>query len=406
MGEVAVTVEDLSKRFRLYRERNSSLKASIMRGRRARYDELWALKDVSFEVPAGSTFGLVGHNGSGKSTLLKCLANILRPDAGRVSLTGKVSALLELGAGFHPELSGRDNVYLNASILGLSRKEVDLRFDEIVGFAGLEDFIDNPVKNYSSGMYVRLGFSVAINVDPDILLVDEVLAVGDESFQRRCNEKFADLKASGKTIVVVSHALGAVRSLCDEVAWLEKGRCLDVGPAGEVIDRYVDGVRAARPDAGPAVQGEQGSRAGSGEAQIRMIELLGPDGQPTTRVRTGDPVTIRLHWVAVQPVHAPIVGLRISTLSGTAVAGPNTRDGGAPVEVLDGSGHLDLVVPSFPLLPGTYEISTALMDQSLLHEYDGWAHALRFDVALGTPAEHSGALVPLNGRWTAPETPG
>jgi len=403
VGEVAVTVEDLSKRFRLYKERNSSLKVSIMRGRRARYDELWALKDVSFEVPAGSTFGLVGHNGSGKSTLLKCLANILRPDAGRVAITGKVSALLELGAGFHPELSGRDNVYLNASILGLSKKQVDLRFDEIVGFAGLEAFIDNPVKNYSSGMYVRLGFSVAINVDPDVLLVDEVLAVGDESFQRRCNEKFADLKASGKTIVVVSHALGAVRSLCDEVAWLENGRCLDVGPAGELIDRYVDGVRAAGPDAAQANDGERGSRAGSGEAQIRRIELLDGDGASSMQVRTGDAVTVRLHWVAAAPVHAPIVGVRISTLNGLAVSGPNTRDGGAPVEVLDGAGHLDLKIPSFPLLPGTYEISTAIMDHSLLHEYDSWAHAVRFDVGLGTPAEHSGAIVPLNGRWSAPE---
>jgi ABC-2 type transport system ATP-binding protein len=181
-----ITVDHVSKRFRLYHERNQSLKASVLRGGRARFEEFWALDDVSFEVPEGSTFGLIGENGSGKSTLLKCIARILRPDKGSISARGKLSALLELGAGFHPELSGRENVYLNGSILGLSKKQLDERFDEIVAFAGIEHFIDTPVKNYSSGMYVRLGFSVAINVDPDLLLIDEVLAVGDAEFQRKC----------------------------------------------------------------------------------------------------------------------------------------------------------------------------------------------------------------------------
>jgi ABC-2 type transport system ATP-binding protein len=179
-----IEVRDVSKRFRLYHERNQSVKAAIMRGGRARYEEFWALDEVSFDVEEGTTFALVGENGSGKSTMLKCLARILRPDKGTVSVDGTMSALLELGAGFHPELSGRENVFLNGSILGLSKRELERRFDEIVGFAGLERFIDMPVKNYSSGMYVRLGFSVAINVDPDVLLIDEVLAGGDEEFPR------------------------------------------------------------------------------------------------------------------------------------------------------------------------------------------------------------------------------
>ncbi len=203
----AISVEDVSKNFRLYTERNQSLKAMAMSRTRVRYEEFPALRDVSLEIPAGVTYGLIGENGSGKSTLLKCMARILKPETGRIRTEGKVSALLELGAGFHPELSGRDNVYLNGAILGLSKKQLAARFDDIVGFAGLEHFIDTPVKNYSSGMYVRLGFSIAINVDPDILLVDEVLAVGDEQFQRKCAEKFADLKHSGKTVVIVSHAL-------------------------------------------------------------------------------------------------------------------------------------------------------------------------------------------------------
>ena len=189
-------------------------------------------------IASGQTFGLVGSNGSGKSTLLKTMARILSPDSGSIVTNGKVTALLELGAGFHPELSGRDNVYLNGSILGLSQKEIDSKFDEIVDFAGLEQFIDQPVKNYSSGMYVRLGFAVAINVDPDILMVDEVLAVGDEEFQTRCMEKFDEFAQAGKTIILVSHALGTVRDMCDQVAWLSHGRILEVGDPDEVIDKY------------------------------------------------------------------------------------------------------------------------------------------------------------------------
>ena len=212
------------------------------------------------------------------------MARILNPDAGTIHTDGKISALLELGAGFHPELSGRENVYLNGAILGLSRKQLNARFDDIVDFAGLEHFIDTPVKNYSSGMYVRLGFSVAINVDPDILLVDEVLAVGDEEFQRRCTEKFAELKHSGKTVVIVSHALGSVRNLCDEVALLEHGKLLAVGPAGEVIDDYLADVHVDR-----VKDGEYGSRWGSGEGKIEKVELLGPDGAPADEIHTGGP---------------------------------------------------------------------------------------------------------------------
>ena len=245
MNKPAVVVDDVSKMFRIYHERNQSLKAALMRGRRAKYDEFWALKDVSLEIASGQTYGLVGHNGSGKSTLLKTMAKILRPDSGAVETNGKVSALLELGAGFHPELSGRDNVYLNGSILGLSKREIDAKFDDIVGFAGLEDFVDQPVKNYSSGMYVRLGFSIAINVDPEILMVDEILAVGDEEFQRRCMEKFKDFKDDGKTIIVVSHALGTVRTMCDEVAWLDHGRLVETGDPNTIIDKSTKIGRAS-----------------------------------------------------------------------------------------------------------------------------------------------------------------
>ncbi len=259
----ALAVNDLWKSYRLYHERNQYLKAAILKGRRARYEEFWALKDVDFQVPTGSTFGVIGSNGSGKSTLLKMMAGILQPEKGSVEIEGRVSALLELGAGFHPELSGQENVYLNGAILGLTKKEIELRFDDIVEFAGLADFIDTPVKNYSSGMFVRLGFAVAAHVEPDVLLIDEVLSVGDESFQRRCAEKIDEFRRDGRTIVFVSHGLGQVEQLCQDVAWIDKGDLRMIGPAAEVISAYQgDSHQAER------VEGEQGSRWGSGEAQI------------------------------------------------------------------------------------------------------------------------------------------
>lgn len=242
MSATAVAVEGVSKRFRLYHERNQSLKSAIMRGRKSVHEDFWALRDVSFDVPVGSTFGLIGSNGSGKSTLLKCLARIYYPDEGRISVHGKVASLLEVGSGFHPELSGRENVFLNASILGMTRKEVVRKFDEIVDFSGVEQFIDQPVKNYSSGMYVRLGFAVAINVEPDVLVVDEVLAVGDAEFQEKCRQKFVDFRRDGRTVILVSHAMDTVQDMCDNVAWLSHGRLVAAGDAKPTIKAYLDSL--------------------------------------------------------------------------------------------------------------------------------------------------------------------
>ncbi|MEB0001340.1 ABC transporter ATP-binding protein [Cryobacterium sp. 10I1] len=239
MNEIAVTVDHLSKKFRLYHERNQSIKSAVMRGRRSIHEDFWALKDVSFEVPTGSTFGLIGSNGSGKSTLLKCLAKIYAPEKGSITYGGKIAALLEVGSGFHPELSGRENVFLNGSILGMSKKEVTRKFDEIVDFSGVEQFIDQPVKNYSSGMYVRLGFAIAINVDPDILVVDEVLAVGDAEFQEKCKQKFIDFKTAGRTVILVSHSMSMVSDMCDRAAWLNHGELVTDGDAQATIDSYL-----------------------------------------------------------------------------------------------------------------------------------------------------------------------
>ena len=399
MGDIAVSVASVSKTFRLYHDRNQTLKATLMRGRRARYETFQALDDVSLEVPAGTTFGLIGENGSGKSTLLKCMAKILRPDGGSIVVNGKISALLELGAGFHPELSGKENIYLNGAILGLGSKDIDRKYDQIVEFAGLERFIDTPVKNYSSGMYVRLGFAVAVHVDPDVLLVDEVLAVGDEEFQRRCNEKFAELRAQNKTIVVVSHALGLMRTICDELAWFEHGKVRQVGPAGEVIDTYLAEVQPDRQV--EADSDGHGARWGSGEIRIESIDLLDHQGQPTTRPHTGEAVTIRIRYHAEEAIERPIFGIAIHNIEGVLVSGPNAREGGLVPEKIMGDGVVDLTLPQLMLLPGTYDLSASIYDYSLVHPYDFRQHAVRFDVVVGTPHETTGGVLALGGEWSA-----
>ena len=241
--ETAVSLRGVSKKFRLYRERADTMKSRFVQRNRARYQELWAVNDVSLDVPRGTTFGFIGHNGSGKSTLLKLIAGVHPPTTGTVMARGRVSSLIELGAGFHPELTGRENVYLNGAILGLTRKEINRVFDDIVAFSELQDFIDSPVKVYSSGMYVRLGFSVAVNLDPDILMVDEVIAVGDEEFQRRCFEHIEHLRRRGTTIVLVSHDMHTVRRLCESAAWLDHGRLKKMGPAHVVVEDYLASLR-------------------------------------------------------------------------------------------------------------------------------------------------------------------
>jgi ABC-type polysaccharide/polyol phosphate transport system ATPase subunit len=391
----AIVVDDVSKQYRLYHERNQSLKAAIMRRARVKYEEFWALRDVSLEVPEGKTYALIGENGSGKSTLLKCMAHILRPEKGRIETHGKISALLELGAGFHPELTGRENIFLNGSILGMSKKQLNQRFDEIVGFAGLEHFIDTPVKNYSSGMYVRLGFSVAINVDPDILLIDEVLAVGDAEFQRKCLEKFDDFRNAGKTIVIVSHALESVRNLCDTAGWLEHGVLRRLGPASDVIDEYLTESHTER-----AADGTHGARWGTGEACVEQVEVLDASGEPVKRVRTGDTVVFRFHYKSKALISKPVWGMALFTLDGVWVTGPSTREVGLFPDRLEPGeeGSVDLRVDRLLLLPGTYDVSASMFNITGAQVYDMRHRAFRFDVEFGDPHEEYG-FVSLGGTW-------
>ena len=393
MSDIAVSAENLWKNFRLYHERNQFLKAAILRGRRARYEEFWALKDVSFDVPTGTTFGVIGHNGSGKSTLLKTLTGILVPDQGSVTTEGRVSALLELGAGFHPELSGRENVFLNGAILGLKKKEIEKRFDDIVEFAGLEQFIDSPVKNYSSGMFVRLGFAVAANVEPDVLLIDEVLSVGDENFQRKSAEKIDQFRRDGRTIVFVSHGLDSVEQLCETVAWLDHGKIQMIGPAAEVISAY----RGESHDAKKS-DDEFGSRWGSGEIQITSVELIGSDGERVEHPRTLDPLTIRVHVVAHAPIQDTVLVAKIDQLGGHTVWQSSTRRNGVSIGRIEQSATIDLAFPELPLLEGTYELTLAITNQTEIQPYDWWERRIRFDVRQYINADQGVVHIPTT--WT------
>ena len=376
MSDKAVVVDDLWKSFRLYQEKNQYLKATILKGRRAAYEEFWALRGVSFEVASGQTFGVIGPNGSGKSTMLKCLAGILRPDEGRISHVGRLSALLELGAGFHLELSGRENVYLNGAILGLSKREIDERFDDIVEFAGLSEFIDSPVKNYSSGMFVRLGFAVAAHVEPDILLIDEVLSVGHENFQRRCAEKIEEFRRDGRTIIFVSHGLAQVEQLCEQVVWIDRGEIVKMGPAADVITAY----RGDSHDADRVVEGEQGTRWGTREAEITQAGFVGSDGEPRPLLTTLEPATLRLDYLAHRPLRDVVVGFRIDTVHGQLVWGTSTRLARQTVHLAEGTGAVELAIDSLPLLEGTYDLSVSITDQPEVHEYDHWERRVRFEV--------------------------
>lgn len=337
MTNSVITVRDVRKSFRIYHKKARSFKTLLTQGQKNEFEEFEALKGVSFDVPAGHTFGLVGGNGSGKSTLLKCLAGILVPNAGTISCQGRMASLLELGSGFHPELSGRDNVFLNASILGLSRQEAQARFDDIVDFSGISAHIDSPVKNYSSGMYVRLGFSVAIHVQPDIFLVDEVLAVGDEEFQRQSSRKFAELQDAGTTIVLVTHSMGQVRDLCDSALWLDRGSLRFAGSAQDVVDQYLD---------------EQ-DRLQSGTEVVSSVEVNVVNAQGTVLSDIPAQQAFAVAGTIGFKHDVPQVDLRVELLDDRGIP---VVDGRQVLPVSGGSVEFTAMVPSLPVRAGDYAV--------------------------------------------------
>ncbi len=357
-NDIAVAVKSVTKRYRIHHEKIPSLKQTVLKLKRTTYEEFLALDDVSFSIKRGETCGIIGPNGSGKSTLLKLMAKIIHPTLGKIVVNGSLSALLELGAGFHPDLTGRENIYINAAILGMKKKDVDRKLNDIIGFSELERFIDTPVKNYSSGMYMRLGFSVAINVNPDILLVDEVLAVGDQAFQAKCYKIIYDFMRRGKTIIIVSHDLETISDLCSKVIFLRDGKIIDMGKPLDIVAKYrayveelekkriIEQQRAERKKifktviesnrkvidgeeisklSNLSIDGETINRFGSGDAEISSISLLDKSGGAVDYCSYGDEVKIVYKVLFKESVEEPIFGIRITDYRGNIIYGTNSR---------------------------------------------------------------------------------
>lgn len=404
----AIEVRSVSKRYRLYTERHETLRERFIYMRGSKFDDFWALRDVDLEVPQGQTLGVIGHNGSGKSTLLRLMAGIHRPTTGSVVTRGRVGSLLELGAGFHPDLTGRENVRLNAAILGIPRRQVDAQLDDIAEFAGVEQFFDSPLKVYSSGMGIRLGFATAVHVNPEVLLVDEAIAVGDEEFQRKCMDHLHRLRRGGCTIVLVSHSLALVAELCDAALWLDGGRPHMIDRPDTVIDAYLQNVNTrevedaedaedAATNADAAAWPPERTHVGSGEILIRDAEFITADGHAADTLLAGEAATVRIHYEATTAVDDITFGLAFVTDTGTRVAGPNSGFGTDAVRVEAGSGVVDYHVDELLLQPARYRVSAAAVTRQHVvdHLESGFEVTVRAAHAVTEPG-----LVRLPGRWT------
>lgn len=406
MSALAVDVQDVSKKFRLYNEKYTSLKEKIIHAGKVPHEDLWALRNVSFEVAEGETLGILGRNGSGKSTLLKCVCGVLQPTSGRVVVRGKLAGLLELGAGFQQDLSGRDNIYLNGSMLGLSKREVDKLFDEIVDFAELGQFIDNQVKFYSSGMYVRLGFAVAVNVDPDVLVVDEVLAVGDERFQRKCMDRINKFQEEGRTILLVTHSPDQVRAICDRAIVLSDGVMIGNGAPGEAVrlfrERLMEagdeltisgGEESPAPSASaappaPAVLpatirfGEVDVTAGAEDPRpVRLTEVTAfyPEKNERRYLLAGETLIVRVEYQASRATEDIVVSAEIRADNSALLFHTDTEILGLTVDAPAGPGAIDFHFEGIPLGDGTYDVGVGITGRGGVL-YDLAEPACKFEV--------------------------
>ncbi len=365
MGNLALRVTGLGKRYVIGAQpRHDQLRdrlASLLRPQRRPNSvppTIWALRDLSFEVPAGEVVGIIGGNGAGKSTLLKILSRITEPTEGEAEITGRVGSLLEVGTGFHPELTGRENVFLNGAILGMSRVEVDRSFDEIVAFAEVDRFIDTPVKHYSSGMYVRLAFAVAAQMQPEILVVDEVLAVGDARFQKKCLGKMDDVARSGRTVLFVSHNMAAIQRLCTRALLLEAGRLVDAGDTRRVVGRYLAGD--ARPRYSAAVC--------PGRTHVVWVELQTPEGAPVARALTDEPITVAIEYKLAPGTADVHVGIGLLTVDGVPIFTSESRDAGIVVPTREGRYRALVTIPGDTFLAGEFHLAVCLWDPGELLE--------------------------------------
>jgi lipopolysaccharide transport system ATP-binding protein len=383
----AIWVKELSKKYQIGRADlklrehiDSLMRFDFLRKKSKQDTTLWALRDVSLSIQHGETVGIIGRNGAGKSTLLKILSKITYPTSGAVKVDGTVASLLEVGTGFHEELTGRENIYLNGSILGMSKKQVERHFDTIVEYSGVAKFIDTPIKRYSSGMRLRLGFAVAAHLDPAILIVDEVLSVGDAAFQRKCLDTIEGLRAKNRTILFVSHNLTSVENLCERTIWMDRGQIRMDGKSPAVIREYMGSVRASQLVLSTALQGIE-NRAGNGQIQFTGVEFLSREGDPLKVIRSGDSLVVRLSYCANQPITFPCFGFRMYTEFDTMVTEVATSHHGIYISsVTPGEGYVDLEIDFLNLMAAKYKLSLWLTDMPGQLVYDNIEHAVTFEV--------------------------
>jgi ABC-type polysaccharide/polyol phosphate transport system ATPase subunit len=396
LPEPVMIVQDLAKRYRLYRRRHQSLKEILVRRSLGEWEDLWALRDVTFEIPRGQFLGIIGHNGSGKTTLLKVLTQILTPDRGSLRVEGRVSSLLELGAGFQPEYTGRENVYLYGSLLGLRRRQIDQHYDQIVEFSELGSFLDYPVKNYSSGMYMRLGFSVAVHLEPDILLVDEVLAVGDASFQQKCYEHLRRLRARGCTIVLVSHDLASVGRFCERAIWLDHGQVVVDDSADRAIQAYLEAMEAATSESRSMADAQKESALG---VTFTSVRYLGLDGTEMRSVESGSPLRLEIEYEACTDLTDVGIGVTVFRNDGVRCLDAELRAAHENAAIPAGKGTLLLDFPRFTLQAGQYATAIGVFDQAS-RRYDRF-HDRRYPFTVEGLGS-TGSVVRMDYRWTLP----
>ena len=405
-SDTVIELQNVSKRYeRRARTLRDSLAQLLGRGGQRgaaaeRRGEFWAVRDLSFAVRRGETLGIIGPNGAGKSTVLKMIAGITAPTSGRITAKGRVGTLIELGAGFNPDLTGRENVYLNGALLGLTRREIDRRYDQIAAFSGLGEFLEGPVKYYSSGMYAKLGFSVAVHVEPQILLTDEILAVGDAAFQQQCLEKFQELQAS-TTIVLVSHDLAMVEKICGRALWFEGGRLESEGEPRKVIDAYLESVHQdrnrGRMTGRPLGPDPRAKRWGSGEIEIMEVITCNGHGEPRTVFRTLDELVVRIHYQVKGPFRDPGFCVNICTEEDVFLHGTNTFNQGVPVKIAQDTGIIEVRYPRLPLMVGTYWLTVGVTSENdWSAPYDRCSRARKFEVLKTSP---EGGLVSFDHSW-------
>jgi lipopolysaccharide transport system ATP-binding protein len=398
-----VTMQGVSVRYRLPQERIPSIKEYAIRWLKGkvRFQEFWALENVSFEVKPGEVFGIIGPNGAGKSTLLKVIARVLRPTRGSVRVRGRIAPLLELGAGFDMELTGRENIYLNGAILGYSMAEIEEGLGRVIEFSGLGDFIDAPLRTYSTGMVARLGFAVATDRRPDLLIVDEILSVGDTEFQTRSFERIQSFQAEGTTILLVSHSLARVEQMCSRVMWLDRGNLVAIGATNTVINRYLGRVETQQAEQ-LAQEGESKpvQRWGSRKIEITGVRICDEGGAEQAVFHTGQRLVLQMDYCAHQPVQSPIFGIAIHRQDGLHLTGPNTGFANLDMGAVAGEGRVRYTIPSLPLLEGLYHFSVAVVDQndSEIFDYHDRTYSFRVTNQSQQVKERYG-LITLRGEW-------